>query len=153
MYLRRNQPAFHGGCIGRYAMRGPNSISYLARVHQPDCTHNYDEKYVPVFPVIMPGLTAMLLSPSIPRWALNVALIVPEMSSYGAAPSPADGVLGAGLNALPNASLRTRVFSGAPSLITSPNEVYVRLNSFASFLNVLVSCAMVASMELETPQL
>lgn len=58
--------------------------------------------YAPVFPDIMPGATTTLSSPVRLRWALYVALIVPDSKAYSRA---SIGLMGAGSRAAPHASL------------------------------------------------
>ena len=88
--------------------------------------------------------------PPIPLWELNVALIVPDRSSYGAAPSIM-GVSGAGSSGFfPNASDKFKLpYAGAVgSVIVAPNATYDKLNALASGLSRLVSWDFVSSTEL-----
>jgi len=105
--------------------------------------------YLPVVPDEIPGLTMMVSFPSIPLWELNVALIVPDRSSNGAALSI--GVTGAGSSPFPpNASDKFKwPYAGAVgSVIVAPNATYDKLNALASGLSRLISWDFVSSTEL-----
>ena len=97
---------------------------------------------------MIPGLIAML-SPWSDRWELKVAFMVPARRAYGAASRPV-GVMGAGSNAVPHASLRVSVPLDGASFpeICAPKLVYVRLNFFDRNLSNCVSCFIVAVTEL-----
>ena len=98
---------------------------------------------------ITPGVTMILSSPSIPRWELNVALIVPDKSSNGAVPSV--GVIGAGLSgSTSNASDNVRLpYTGAfESVISAPNATYDKLKALARGLSKLMVWDLVSSTEL-----
>ena len=91
----------------------------------------------------------ILSSPSIPRWELNVALIVPDKSSNGAAPSV--GVTGAGPSgSTSNASDNVKLpYTGADgSVIIAPNAAYDKLKALARDLSKLTVWDLVSSTEL-----
>ena len=98
---------------------------------------------------IIPGVTIILSSPSILRWELNVALIVPDKSSNGAAPS--EGVTGEGSSGFTsNASDNVKLpYTGAvESVILAPNATYDKLKALARDLNKLMMWDLVSSTEL-----
>lgn len=79
----------------------------------------------------------IVASPSIPLCELNAALIVPDKSSNGAAPSI--GVIGAGSRGFCPDRFKLPYAGAMGSVILAPNATYDRLNALASGLSRLVS--------------
>ena len=113
------------------------------RVHRRN-----EGQYSPVFPGAIPGVTMILSSPSILRWELNVALIVPDKSSNGAALSV--GVIGAGSSGSSDASDNVKVpYIGVDeSVILAPNATHDKLKTLAGDSSKLMVWVLVSSTEL-----
>ena len=101
---------------------------YLETASERNLGGTCTQRNSPVLPVMIPGATCISSSPVKFLWELNVALIVPESSLYGAAFVE---VTGAGSRAVPHASDSVSepnfgCFSGATSTF-SPNAIKDRL--------------------------